>query len=233
MFNWKVEDMALTEELRSFCIRPRDLQYHIFQAESETSREDKIAFVDQFNDGKLSYLLSLIDQFNKDVVNMPRDMWDNPKSVSLIAWIKRNDKKYSRPMLDFEYRYGKFYLCGLERYIQNANTKGGYDMYEDIVDECFRRQLKECLSKERQYFKTHDEYEVAKTAIREKYERYGTTFGMHLSFCSDGTVSVVNREDHFKGPKITLDQCKTLLNAYKKLEDYIATLSAEIYNIEE
>lgn len=226
MFIWKVEDMALIKETRGF--KSRDLKYHRFHAESTTSREDKIAFVDQFTEGRLSYLLTLIEQFNKDVINMPRDMWDAPKTVSVIGWVRRNDKKYESHIIDISYKYGQFYICGTERYIQNANTKGAYDMYDDIVDECFRRQLKECLSNEQHYFRTHDTYEVAKTTVREKAEKYGTTFGMRLCFSSNGTITVADSEDHFNGPEITLNQCRILLDAYDEVEQLIDSLSFQI-----
>ena len=62
MFEWKVEDMALLNQKGGVFIGKEK----IYDCESNVSREDKIAFVDSLQDGKLSYLLYLIDKFNED-----------------------------------------------------------------------------------------------------------------------------------------------------------------------
>lgn len=76
----------------------------IYDCEDSVSREDKIAFVDSKTDGKLSYLLSLIEKFNADKDNLPKkdSMFGEPevKTTSLKAWIKRNDTKYSQNIID-------------------------------------------------------------------------------------------------------------------------------------
>lgn len=52
MFEWKIEELKL---------------YHqkgvIYDCEHTVSREDKIAFVDGLQDGKLSYILNLFEKF--------------------------------------------------------------------------------------------------------------------------------------------------------------------------
>ena len=62
MFEWKVEDMVLMNQKSGLFLGKEK----IYNCESKVSREDKIAFVDNFQDGKLSYLLYLIDKFNED-----------------------------------------------------------------------------------------------------------------------------------------------------------------------
>ena len=115
MFEWKVEDMILLKQKGGVFLRGG--KEKIYDCESNVSREDKIAFVDSKQDGILSYLLTLIEKFNQDVENMPKDQWDNVKTVSLKAWIKKNDTKYSRPIIDDHYRYGRYFVLGMERYI--------------------------------------------------------------------------------------------------------------------
>lgn len=55
MFEWKIEELKL---------------YHqkgvIYDCEHTVSREDKIAFVDGLQDGKLSYILNLFEKFKED-----------------------------------------------------------------------------------------------------------------------------------------------------------------------
>lgn len=226
MFEWKVEDMALlNEKANVFFGREK-----IYDCESKVSREDKIAFVDSLQDGKLSYILSLIEKFEEDKKSLPKDRWGHVKTVSLIAWIKRNDKKYKRPVICYEYSYGKYYLLGVGRYITN-NSKNYYDTYEDLVDEVFHRQLKECKEKERQYFLEHDEYSILKEKFRNK--KYGTTFGVRIASCSNGDIYVYedkDNEDSFydsRHREITIDELKYLLSKYEEMDRLVEKITNE------
>ena len=181
MFQWNVEDMALLNQKEVVFIGKEK----IYNCESHILREDKIAFVDSMNDGKLSYLLSLIDKYNQDKESLPKDSWGNVKTVSLKAWIKKNDTKYSRPIINDQYYYGSYHLLGIDRYIQ-FDSKSHYDTYKDLVDEVFHRQLKECEKKEKEYFLAHDEYSILKQKLRGINKSYHTTFGVHVGFCSNG-----------------------------------------------
>jgi hypothetical protein len=191
------------------------------------NKEDKIAFVDSMQDGKLSYILALIDKFNEDKESLPKDKWGNVKTVSLNAWIKRNDTKYDRPMIDSMYHYGKYYILGMRRSIQN-DYKGTYDTYNDLVDEVFHRQLKECKKKEHEYFLEHDEYSILKEKFRNK--NYNTTFGVHIAQCSDGKIYVYGSSDSFDADnrrEITIDELKYLLARYEELDKLVEKITAE------
>ncbi len=228
MFEWKVEDMVLLNQ-KGGIFRGRE---KIYNCENETSREDKIAFVDSMQDGKLSYLLSLIDKFNQDYDSLPKQKTyldhEEVKTVSLKAWIKRNDTKYGRPLIDDNYKYGEYYILGTRRYI-TSNIKDTYDTYEDLVDEVFHRQLKKCEQEEKKYFLEHDEYSILKKELREMMDKYRTTFGVHISYCSSGAINIHSSEDIDKDREITIDELKALLEKYKQLEEYINKLSGEIH----
>lgn len=222
MFEWKVEDMALLNEEGGVFLGKEK----IYDCESKVSREDKIAFVDSLQDGKLSYLLSLIEKFNGEKDSLPKDSWGYVKTVSLKAWINRNDKKYSRPIINNFYTYGKYYILGVERWITN-NDKGRYDTYEDLVDEVFHRQLKECVKEERKYFLEHDEYSILKEKFRNK--KYGTTFGVHIATCSDGNIYIYEGDSFYesKQREITIDELKYLLSRYEELDKLVEKITEE------
>lgn len=224
---WKVEEMKLMNESKLFIGKER-----IYNYESKMSREDRIEFVDQLQDGKLTYLLNLIEKFNQDKENMPKDDWGNVKTISLKAWLKRNDTingKDKRGIVDNWYHYGQFRLLSCERYIEDGIIrKGSYDTYDDLVDEVFHRQLKECENMEKKYFLEHDEYSILKKQVRDANDKYRTLFGLHLVFSSDGTISVGRDEDAFKNNReITIDECKELLFKYGLIEAYIQKLTQE------
>ena len=129
MFKWDVKEMALLKEFKenngNGIVRG-----YIFKCESELSREEKIAFVDERYDGKLSYILGLVDKFNAEKDSLPKDSWGNIKTVSLKAWINRNDTKYGksdyRRIIDSCYDYGKVYFVNCDRWITNNMAKTYY-----------------------------------------------------------------------------------------------------------
>lgn len=224
MYTWNVEEMKLMNENDGLFIG----KTKIFGCEQRTSREDKIAFVDSLTDGRLSHLLSLIEKFNKDKETLPKDDWGSVKTVSLKAWIKRNDTKYERPVIDDWFHYGKYHILGCERYIQNGNSRGSYDTYDDLVDECFHRQLLECRDEEKKYFSEHDEYSILKKKFRNK--NYITTFGVNIGDWSDGRLVVYDGEyPDRKEREITMDELKDLLSKYEQLDALVEKLTAETH----
>lgn len=222
MFEWKVEDMLLLNQKGGVFVDKEK----IYDCEHKISRENKIAFVDSFQDGKLSYLLKLIEKFNQDKDNLPKDQWGNIKTVSLKAWVKRNDTKYGRPIVDNDYRYGKYYVLGMERYI-TYDVKGSYDTYDDLVDELFHRQLKECEKEERKYFLEHDEYSILKTTFKEYQNKYRTSFGVNILTCSDGKISVYDGENYKISREITMEELNDLIAKYKQIDVLIEKLTEE------
>ena len=115
MFEWNVEDMKLLNQKSSMIIGKEK----IYNCEQDTTKEDKIAFVDKMQDNKLSYILALAEKFEKDKENMPIDNWGDVKTVSLKAWIKKNDE---RNLIDNSYQYGSIRFMG-GRSIQSINRK--------------------------------------------------------------------------------------------------------------
>lgn len=224
MFEWKVEEMRLRNERQHFN-KVYDLEYNV-------PREDKIAFIDQMQDGKMSYLLDLIEKYNQHCDDFPKDRWGDPKTVSLKAWLKKND---SKKMVDIDFKYGKFHFIGLDRYIQRSNKRGGYDIYDDLVDELFNRQLHECRIEEDKYFKEHDEYEILKEKFRNR--KYGTTFGVNIAECSDGRIFVYKENEDASAAiwnnkdvrDITVDELKELLDKYDRLDKLVEKLSLETH----
>lgn len=218
MFKWSVEEQALSNEGALVVGNER-----IFDCERKVSRKDKIAFVDSMQDGKCSYILDLIAQFESDAPKLTKDKNGHINTNALKAWVKRNDTKYSRPLIDAEFNYGKYRLLGTARHIQ-YNYKGQYDYYDDLVDELFHRQLKVCLEEEKRYFREHDEYEILKQKFRDRH--YETTFGVPIWDCSDGSLMIADETGKHKR-NLTIDELKDLLSKYEQLDALVAKLTAE------
>ena len=214
MFEWNVEDLKLLNQGSS-------IKEKIYNCESDVKREDKITFVDKMQDNELSYILSLAEKFEIEKQDMPTDNWGDVKTVSLKAWIKRNDE---RKLIDNSYQYGYIRFMG-ERNIQYINRKGAYDTYEDYVDEVFHRQLKKCEYLEYKYFLEHDEYSILKQKFRDR--NYSTTFGVNIGSCSDGSIFIYDNNDSSKRRDITIEELKYLLEKYEELDELVRKITAE------
>lgn len=224
MFEWKVEEMVLMNNRHNVYPSRGKRKTIIYDCEDSVSREDKIVFVDSKTDGKLSYLLSLIEKFNADKESLPKDQYGNIKTVSLKAWVKRNDTRYQQKVIDDWYQYGKYNLLGCERNIQ-SNTRGTYDYYEDLVDEVFHRQLIKCEEEEQKYFHEHDEYSILKKKFEEKRQQYGTTFGVGIVMGSCG-ICVGDFENY---RDITIDELKELLSKYEQMDTLVEKITKETH----
>ena len=203
MFEWNIESLELKKEYDNHLPK---YGKHVFSCETKTSREDKIDFLDRMQNGKMSYLLDLIEKYNQHYDEFPKDRWGKPKTVSLKAWLKKNDPK---KMIDIDFRYGRFYFIGLDRYIQRSNKRGDY----------------ECKREEDKYFKEHDEYENLKNKFRNR--EYGTTFGVNISFWSSGRICVYDENRNERD--ITVDELKELLDKYDQLNKLVEKLTSETH----
>lgn len=216
MFEWKVEKLELLN-----CDAKT-----LSKLEQQYSREDKIAFVDSMQDGKLSYLLNLIAKFESEQDTLPKDKWGYVKTVSLKAWLKRND---SQKIVDDKYYYGEFSFLGVKRYITNNawDCKNHWDTHFSLVDEIFHRQVLKCVEMERKYFIEHDEYSILKKELAKSHSEYGTTFGVKINFWSKGEICIVKNDDEER--PITIEEIKLLLEKYRELNDLILKLTSEIH----
>lgn len=220
MFDWEVEELKLYNQKGGLYLGNEK----IYDCEHKVSREDKIAFVDKMKDGKLSYILSLFEQFEKDEKSLPKDQWGEVKTVSLKAWIKRNDV---RKLIDNSYKYGDIRFIG-GRSIKYINRKGAYDTYDDYVDEVFHRILKECENEERIYFSEHDEYSILKNKFLNLNKKYNTTFGVNISSWSSGKMGVYDENSNAER-KITIEELKYLLSKYEELDALVEKITKETH----
>lgn len=65
MFEWKVEEMVLMNNHNEVYTGLSRVKMTTYTCENFVSRKDKVTFVDGFQNGKLSYILSLIKNLIK------------------------------------------------------------------------------------------------------------------------------------------------------------------------
>lgn len=230
MFEWKVENNALNTERQRNCFG-RYINRYIFRAESETSEEDMIAFIDSLTDGAMSYTIKLANKLDEDRKTMPVDRWKDIKTVSLQAWLKRNDTRNvaSRDSVGL----GKVFIrfnpeiittsVGFElRFIQNMYQKGGYDSHESYIAEAFHCVLDKLCYEEKKYFNEHDERAILERKAVNVLERYGS-FGAHITWGSCGIRVCSNEEE--KARKLTTEELNALVEKAERMDALYNELS--------
>lgn len=219
MFKWDASEGLLLKSVM--------LPYHeteVFALESKISREDKIEFLDSRLEGKISFLLELADKLEKERESMPKDSWNDIKTVSLKAWIKRNCDIPN--LIDTEHYHGKIYLGGSSRNIKSINQKGAYDTYADFVDEMFHKELLKCRDEERRYFREHDEYTILMDEIHDRLNRGNFyTFGLSICYGSKGVFLTPSEESYEPKRRLTLDEMKKLISMNEKVQDFVDELT--------
>lgn len=223
-FKWKVEDLALMNDGCNIYIANEK----IYRAENELTRQEKIDFLDDVNDGITSYILNLADRYEKDRDSLPKDNYGRVKTVSLKAWINRYDKAnlvnndaYNRGITVVPpYRY-------LNHLNENTVDICTSSTYSDYVDEAFHLQLKELEKQERRYFKEHDEYQILKAKVSEYSDKYGT-FGLNVWKTGDGLFFYKNDDVYCPRRQLTLDELKLLNGKYEEIESFYAKITAAL-----
>ena len=207
---WNIEEQTLS---KPFVFKGNE---PIYVWESQTSREDKIAFVDEYTNGELSYILALGEKYQQEEPKMPHDGYGAVKTVSLRAWIKKND---TQCIIDNHCHYGNIHSNIVSRYIQHFDQCGAYDTHSDVVDEAFHRTLKKLAAKEKEWFNTHDEGKI----LEDRIEKYSNKFGdiIPLMFSSSEGVLLYTKENgkYTNERKPTVPELRKLVSCYEKIED--------------
>lgn len=147
MLNYKVEDLKFLNMKMIESDKPTE---KIFSIERELSEDEKIEFLDNMNDGIISYILNLANKWNAEKVQLPKDQYGIVKTVSKKAWIRRNDTK---KIIDTEHPLsrcdvGRFYLFDELWHLDS-------DCNKHLVCFWFHDFCEKLLEKEREYFKEH------------------------------------------------------------------------------
>lgn len=218
MFTWKKEEL----KFKNMKEQPFGTLRQAFEDFASTvSYQDKFEFLDMRNDYKLTEIKRIIDLYRATRDERKYDSYGSVKTVSLKAWIKRNDPAH---IFEIDYSVGRtkgFYLAAYLQDLALVNDiKDVGDRFENCVNKLFVETCYKLLEEEIAYFKSTDPYEIAKTSLRDYAERYSTTFNMHLGFCSDDRIFVYEDDDcsDDKKHEISLVEISEMLKKYQLLE---------------
>lgn len=226
MFQWNVEEMKLMN---------MPCENGVFACESEVSTEDKVSFVDQFQEGGLSYILDLVKKFEADLPNLKKDEGGCVKTVSLQAWLRRNDHR--NLVCSWSECCGVIKFMGLERNIRYINGLP-YPRYPksptDFVDRCFHRQLSDCLIEERKLYNENntDQKLIKEVCLSLNEYEYQQPVSFSFSIGDDISVRTNTSFDmnewsiklsywgsHEKDRDLTIEEVKALKTALAPVEE--------------
>jgi hypothetical protein len=218
MFRWNKEELRF----KNIKAEPFGTLRKAFEDfASSVSYQDKFEFLDMGHDYKLTEIKRIVDLYRASRDELKYDSYGSVKTVSLKAWIKRNDPAH---VFDIEYSVGRTKGFYPEAYLQDLalvnDIKGVGDRFENWVNNLFVETCYKLRTEEINYFNSTDSYEVAKTALRQYSERYSTTFNKHLGFCSDGNIFVYEdgEGEDVKKHNISIIEISEMLKKYRLLE---------------
>lgn len=218
MFTWNKEEL----KFKNMKAQPFGTLWKSFDDFASTvSYQDKFEFLDMRNDYKLTEIKRIVDLYRATRDERKYDSYGSVKTVSLKAWIKRNDPAH---IFDIDYSVGRtkgFYQAAFLQDLALVNDiNGAGDRFENWVNKLFVETCYKLREEEIAYFKSTDPYEIAKTSLRDYAERYSTTFNMHLGFCSDDRIFVYEDDDcsDDKKHEISLVEISEMLKKYRLLE---------------
>lgn len=225
MFQWNVEEMKLMN-------MPRE--NGIFACESEVSTEDKVSFVDQLQNGALTNILTLVKKLEADLPNLKKDEGGRVKTVSLQAWLRKNDHRHL--VCSWSDCCGVIEFMGLKRNIRYINGVSCYRSPKsptDFVDSCFHRQLTDCLIKERKYYNENNTDQKLIKEVCLSLNEYEYQQPVSFSFSIGDDISVRTNtsfdmnewsiklsywESHEKDRDLTIEEVKALKSALAPVE---------------
>jgi hypothetical protein len=218
-----VEDLGFLnmKKCRVVKSRPAFGKMEIYEVEKEISLEDKIKIIDIFEENTATYLLDIITKWNKEEKSMPKDRWDNPKTVSVKAWIKRNDIKKK---IDNDYTIGSYYLFGTKFKsldIECPSTEHNFNMEytgEHVANQWFHDLCKKLNKKELEWFKENDPKQIKINKVKALGDSY--RIGFNCKLLND---IIYNREEN-----VTDEQLDIFINAYEVLEKCITEQTEKI-----
>lgn len=198
---------------------PKDTVYKVYEIEDQLSLEEKINFIDELKNGIATYMLDIINKWEKEKDSLPKDIYGNVKTISKKAWINRNDKRN----IMSKYDLGNYPICGNSfkcLSIECPTSEYGYNnLYtgKHIVNQWFHDLCNELYEDEKKYFKSIDPLQVKLS----KVEEYGNKYGILNNQMINDVV--YNRKED-----VTEEQLDICIAAYKKIESVVNEVTQEV-----
>lgn len=176
----------------------------IYKMENEFSTEEKIKFIDENYELRghkdaCTYMLNLINKYLVEKDNLPKDTYGYVKTVSLKAWLKKNDPW---KVVDDHYHYGSYYFA--KREYSNFGTLTPipawtsntpyYNQEGKIVDLWFHDVLEILYYEEMKYFNDHDPLILKIRKIVDYGNLYGSFGIKKIDLVASNDIKILDSE---------------------------------------
>lgn len=243
--DYKVEDLVLYNEAKNHpqtIVEKKSNRPYIFAWEKTFTQEEKIAFIDKYYKyrekyGWATYILNLINKFLKEKDGLPKDIYGYVKTVSLKAWLKKNDP---REIIHAKWNYGSYYFMSRE-YSDFATltarptwgSEGKTPYYNEVgklADLWFHDLLSNFCEVERIWHDDHDDTILKVRKIADYHSKYGD-FGITL-FDMVGSNGEKTLDDKwlstFNHEKPTVEEIDKMLEIYEEVDKIMVSKTDEI-----
>ena len=195
----------------------------IYEIEETLNEEEKLKIIDEMRDGIGNYLYEIIKKWEAEKDSLPKDQYGRPKTVSVKAWIKRNDPDdKAKITTDYIEKLGHYWLFGTEYKGLSTicpTTRHGYGLQysgKGVINQWFHDLCVELHKEEKKYFQAHDPVELKLTKVR----KYGHQYP---AFCENKDINDVI----WNGKKdVTEEWLDAVIKAYEELKKN----TAEVYS---
>ena len=237
---YKVEDLALFNEKKHGGTYINGV--YMYPWEHQFSTEEKIKFIDENyelngNKGACTYMLNLINKYLAEKDNLPKDSWGYVKTVSLKAWLKKNDLWN---VVNKDYHYGSYYFIKREycdfgtltpRPTWSSNVPY-YNQEGKIVDLWFHDILDFLYNEEEKYFNEHDSFVLKIKKVEEYYKQYGCFNIEKISLVGCNGIRILDEDwcRTFHEPRISEEEIDEMLKVYEDVDKIMKAKTIEIQN---
>lgn len=225
--------MYSKEELKFLNMKVRFAldQKKVFSIEEELSIDEKIKFIDELENGVATYLLNIFNKWKLEKDSLPKDKWNDIKTVSKKAWIKRNDE---RKLIDDHYKIGSYHLLGTafkEMSLICPTTEYGYQMLytnKDVVNQWFHDLCTKLYREEKIYFESINPFDIKIKKIQEYANRYGILDNIKIN-----NIKYTNTgyKDNLEEKELDI-----FIATFEKIEKYFETtineMNQELLNVD-
>ncbi len=201
--------------------------------DSDVTTEDKIKLLDEICDGLATYLLKLIDKFQRDKDTIKKDNEGNYDIKSFNRWVKRNDK---RQMLEpFNITGAKKYYYFLSNFYSiEEGRKAIYDytnydypndfllITNDTIKNWYNDLVRELIRREELYLKQQDTHDKMILEIKEYENKYGNPLMSQevYNICDKGKENV------------KYEVLERILESYKRYEELLKQFKKKFKDID-
>lgn len=223
---YKVEDLKL---LKKFGKDGYIKFYDMFRYVNGLTKENKLFYANEINDGRYYKILELVANFNEAKDNhVIKFKNGRPNTNSLKAWINKNDKfnlltKYgSVGMINNPYfKYTIYCQCLSDKDYLYNNCGIKYAMLDAFVYESINNLYK----KEMEYFCTHDETTQLNKALLKYTNSYGWLMNGVCHSSKYGFAIVDDNNNIIRS--LTIAEMHELIARYEQLETVMAELTID------